>query len=416
MTGGPGPAITGLGVVCSLGNDVDSFATRLRAGESGVVELPPDGGVPRYGARISGFTLADSVAAHTGLSDDLRRTALRLAGRSPRPIQVAAAAALQAWESARLHERPIPSDRLALVVAGHNLTSRYSHELEDKFRANPAYLPPRFAVQMLDTDHVGTLSHIFGITGEGFTVGGASASGNIGIIAGSRLLECGAADACLVVGALAEPSPIELRAFVNLGAMASHAAGAPFDESHAGFIAGEGTACVVLESSASARARDVPVLAVLAGYEQRLDANSLANPSEDSEVAAMTNAIRRAGVAPDCVGYVNAHGTGSPVGDLTEVLALRRVFGSDGGSPWVNSTKSLVGHCLAAAGVIEAVATIIQMTGGFVHANPGLRRPMEPGCRFVGERSERARVEFALSNGFGFGGFNACVLLASPDR
>lgn len=414
MRSGAGLAVTGLGVVCALGESVEPFAAGLLAGSSAITELPADSGGPRYGAPLAGFSLADAVAARTGLPDGIRRTATRVASRSPRPVQVALAAALEAWESACLHENRIPAHRIALVVAGHNLTSRHSHELAARFHASPAYVPPRFALQMLDTDHVGTLSHVLGVTGEGFTVGGASASGNVAIIAGSRLVESGAADACLVVGALAELSPVGLRALGNLGAMAWDVASVPFDESHAGFVAGEGAACLVLESAASARHRAVAVHALLTGYAQRLDANSLANPAEDGEVTVMVNALQRAGRKPREVGYVNAHGTGSPLGDRTEIRALRRVFGGQGQGPWVNSTKALVGHCLSAAGVVEAVATVVQLRDGFLHPNTGLRRPPSPGCRFVGQHAEQVRAGLALSNGFGFGGFNTCVALAAP--
>lgn len=413
MTGGVRTAVTGFGVVSALGTGVEPFAAGLLAGRSAVTELRSHDAGPSYGAPLAGFSLAEAVAARTGLPEGMRRAATRVAGRSPRPVQAALTAALEAWESARLHDNPVPADRIALVVAGHNLTSRYSHDLSARFRASPAYVPPRFALQMLDTDHVGTLSHVLGVTGEGFTVGGACASGNVAIIAGSRLVESGAADACLVVGTVTELSPVELRALGNLGAMAWDVASVPFDESHAGFVVGEGAACLVLESGASARHRAVAIHAVLAGYAQRLDANCLADPAEDGEVAVMLNALRCAGREPWEVGYVNAHGTGSPLGDRTEVSALGRVFGGAGTGPWVNSTKALTGHCMSAAGVVEAVATVVQMREGFLHPNTGLRRPLSPGCRFVGQRAEPVRVALALSNGFGFGGFSTCVALAA---
>jgi malonyl-ACP decarboxylase len=155
----------------------------------------------------------------------------------------------------------------------------------------------------------------------------------------------------------------------------------------------------------------VPPLARLAGYAQCLAGNGLADPSEDGEVRAMTQAIEHAHTAPEDVGYVSTHGTGAPLGDATELRALRRVFGTR--SPWLNATKSLTGHCLSAAGVLEAVATVIQLRDGFVHASPGLRDPVEPGGRFTGDRAETVRIGLALSNSFGFGGINTCVALSA---
>jgi malonyl-ACP decarboxylase len=267
---------------------------------------------------------------------------------------------------------------------------------------------------MLDTDHVGVLSHILGVMGEGFTVGGASASGNVGIIAGGRLVSCGAADVCVVVGALQRPSAMERQALVNVGALNSGGAGAPFDRSAAGFVPGEGTACVVLESAPSARARGARPRAELRGYAQRLDGNSLADPAEEGELATMRAAIDSARLAAADIDYVNAHGTGSPLGDATEASALRELFGTGAGTPWINATKGLTGHCLSAAGVLEAVATIVQLERGFVHPNFALRDRVDRGLRFVGERAQPARIRHALSNGFGFGGFNSAIVLAAP--
>jgi malonyl-ACP decarboxylase len=373
--------VTGIGVVCGLGATAKAFADGLTAGRSAVAEQPGDD-KPRYAARITNFPYA---------------------GRSPRPVQVAVAAAREAWESADLAARPLPPERVAVVVGGANLTGA---ALRAAARTDPAYVPPRLALHMQDTDHVATISQALGLKGEGFTVGGASASGNVAIISGARLIESGAADACLVVGAMADPSPVEVRAYANVGALSWSAPSVPFDRSHRGFVWGEGAACLVLER---AGARRVPPLARLAGYAQCLDGNSLAAPSEDGEVRVMTRAVERASATPDEIGYVSTHGTGAPLGDVTELRALRKVFGA--GSPWLNATKALTGHCLSAAGVVEAVATVIQLRDGFLHASPGLRDPVAPGGRFTGERAEPVRIGLALSNSFGFGGINTCVVL-----
>ena len=314
------------------------------------------------------------------------------------------------------------------MVAGHNLVGRHAWNLSPGFLNNPAHLSPRFALQFQDTDHIGTLSQILGITGEGYTVGGASASGNVGIINGSRLVEMGAVKACLVVGAMADLSPMEEQSFLNLGAMANgskvHDRSGdahsficqPFDQRHRGFVYGQGSACLILETESSARRRGCPVLAQLGGYDLKLDGNALADPREEGEARVMAAAIRRAGLEPRDVSYVNTHGTASPLGDETEVRALHRVLGRSVARPWINSTKSLAGHCLCAAGVLEAVATVAQMRGGFVHPNPHLTRPIDDELRFTGPRAEDAEIEVALSNSFGFGGFNSSLLFVNWGR
>jgi malonyl-[acp] decarboxylase len=399
-----GVVVTGMGVVCSIGTDVETFAAALRAGRSG--------------AELRGFALEPAVAGRESLPGPLRRRALSAGRRAPLPVQASLGAALEAWESSRLHDGPVPPDQVGLVVAGNNLNGQLTERARSRYGDQPLYLPGRFALHQLDTDHVGTLSQVIGIAGEGFTVGAASASGNVGIISASRLVEAGAVRACLVVGALTDLSSLERQALVNIGALADTSgdgARGPFDRCSPGFVYGQGAACLVLEPEESARRRGATILAGIAGYDLKLDGNSLADPREDGEAHVIASSLRRAGVEPGAVSYVNAHGTGSALGDEVELRALRRALGGAFSRPWLNSTKALTGHCLSAAGVLEAVATIVQMRGGFVHPTVSLRDPIDPAFRFVGPRAQPAEIRFAVSNGFGFGGFNTSVTLASAS-
>jgi malonyl-ACP decarboxylase len=412
-------AVTGIGVVCAIAHDPESFATALRRGDTGV-RTDDDLAGRGFAAPIRDFKVARAIADVAGLPDSLRNRAVAMTARAPLPIQVAAVVGLQAWRGARLDVCPLPPDRLGVVVGGTNLTDRYAEQARFRYERNPVYLPASFALHGLDTDHVGTLSEILGVGGEGFTVGGASASGNLAIIHAARLVAAGVVDACLAVGALADLAGMQRRGYINVGAMAGYADGVmpgpPFDHHHRGFVAGEGSACLVVESPRSARARQAQVLAELAGCGVALDANRLAHPSEDGEVRAMRSALSRAGLPASQVGYVNAHGTGSRLGDRTEAAALDRVFDGVPGPPWVNSTKSMVGHCLSGAGAVEAVATVLQLRDGFVHPNVGLRHPIATRCRLVGVDGHPCRLVTALSNSFGFGGFNTSIVLTRPGR
>jgi malonyl-ACP decarboxylase len=417
-----GVAITGMGVVCAIGDDVASFTAALRAGRSAVRPVRGGPGGDWLGAVLPDFSFPGAVAARRALPEPLRRVALCAGRRGDRPVKAALAAALQAWEDARLHDTAPPAERIALVVAGSNLTAAYAYAQYARHAANPAHVPASYALHALDTDHVGTISEALGVRGEGYTVGGASASGNVGIVNGARLVACGAADACLVVGAMTELSPLERRSLAALGALAGSAARdpaaarcRPFDAGHEGFAPGEGAACLVLESAGSARRRAAPALAWLAGHHLALDANRLPDAREDGEAGAMVAAMASAGVGPADIGYVNAHATGTPGGDRAELRALRRALGGSVDRPWVNATKALTGHCLSAAGVVEAVATVAQLRHRFIHPNPALRRPVEAGFRFAGAAAEPADVEHALSNSFGFGGFTTSIVLRRGD-
>lgn len=406
--------VTGLGVLCASAEDPAAFGQQLRDGRSGITWRDGDG--PPVAAELAGFDFPAALARLPGQ----HATALRVAGRSPLSVQASVVVALQAAASAGLAGSRLPSHRLGLVVAAQNLGAAYAERIRPLFESSPVHLPPRYALHHLDTNHVGTVSEVLAITGEGYTVGGASASGNVALINGARLIEAGAVDACLVIGALTELSPMERQAYANLGAMAGggdrdgdpRTRCRPFDAARTGFVPGQGAACLVLESAGSAAGRDAVPLARIAGHAQCLDANSLADPNQAGQVRVMSLALKRAGLTPGDVDYINAHATGSRLGDQTEAAAIHEVFGTH--RPWVNSTKALTGHCLCAAGVVEAVATIIQMRAGFVHPCANLCQPIEPALRFAGSRAQPATVTVALSNGFGFGGFNTSVVFTRP--
>lgn len=393
--------VTGLGVRTSIGHDVPSFTAALRAGRSGI---RPAG--PVFAARLIGFDADQELGK---LSIPLGGAALGVARRAPWPVQVAVLTAVQAWCDAGLPDRGIDPTRIGLVVAGSNLTACNAERMRRTFARDPRFVPPRAALHALDSDHVGVLSHVLGIQGAGQTVGAASASGGVAIDTAARLLATGAVDVCLVLGAVTELTEPDRAALTNLGALATKGAappGPPFDRRHRGMVPGEGCACLVLES-ASLGGRGT---AVLAGHAVALDGNSQADPSVAGERRAMAGALAMAGVAPAELSYVNTHGTGSELGDRTELAALRAVLGDAAGRPVLNATKALTGHCLGAAGVVEAVATVIQLREGFAHPNPGLTEPIESGWRFAGDECALARPGVALSNSFGFGGFNASVV------
>jgi malonyl-ACP decarboxylase len=270
----------------------------------------------------------------------------------------------------------------------------------------------------MDTDHVGTLSEIFQIQGEGFTTGGSSASGNVAIIKACQAIRWGILDSCVVVGALADLSPMELQGFYNLGAMGGKRfhdqpgkACRPFDKDHEGFIYGQAGGCLVLESWESAQKRGIPILAQIAGGALVLDGNRLPNPNTHGEARAMTSALKQAGVQPGDIDYLNAHGSSSPLGDETEIDAVKKVFKENISHLRINSTKSLTGHCLTAAGVIETIATIIQMKEGFIHPNLNLEHPIDDECKFSRQQSIETSISTAMNNSFGFGGINTSVII-----
>ncbi|MGI6668758.1 MAG: beta-ketoacyl synthase N-terminal-like domain-containing protein [Acetivibrionales bacterium] len=413
--------VTGMGVVCSIGKNVKDFSASLKNGTSGIVKMEQLKGLPFgdvIGAPVRDFTLQKSLEGLRFLPENIISSAFRCAGRSPFTVQVSVSVALEAWEQSGLHRGGVDPERIGIIAAGHNISQRYHYEAYLKYGRELEYLNPRYPLHYMDTDHVGTISEILGIKGEGFTVGDASATGNAGILKGCQMIQIDSADVCMVVAPPADLSPLEVQGFYNMGAMggrrfsdAPEKACRPFDRDHEGFIYGQGAGCLILESMESMQKRGGTALAEIQGASLVLDANRLSNPSVDGEARAMVKALNSAEIGPSDINYINAHGSSSPLGDEVELKAIKRVFEKELSNIWINSTKGLIGHCLYSAAVIEAIAVIIQMQEGFVHGNINLENPVDNDFLFVKSKYENASIEYALSNSFGFGGINTSIVL-----
>lgn len=412
-------AITGMGVVCALGRDLASLKSALRAGRSGIgaadhIDLPLTAA-----ALLDDVDFSSSLDTLVDLPEALPERARQVAGRASRVAQTAVESTLQAWQQASLCQSAPPSERIGLIIGGHNLGSRLSYEHYQRYHSDWDYIPASYGLQCLDTDLVGVISEVLHIRGPGFTVGGASASGQMALIQGQQLIQSGSVDMCLVVGAMADLSPAEVQAWRNMGAMGGHGfpleqACRPFDRDRNGFIYGQGCGAVVLENPDSAKRRQIQPLALLKGSAVVLDGNRLPNPNAEGEARAMSQALQRAGLAAADIAYISTHGTASVLGDATEVEAIRQVFQGHLQDLRINATKGLTGHCLYAAGVIETIATVLQMQGDFVHPNLNLENPIDTVIPFVGEMAESAKLLAALSNSFGFGGINTAIVLTQP--
>jgi malonyl-ACP decarboxylase len=305
-----------------------------------------------------------------------------------------------------------------LIVAGQNSTQNYQYNLIPKYKENPEYLSPRYALEFLETNQVGILSELFGIKGEGFVIGGASATGNVGLIKACQSIRSGLVEVCLVVGVIADLSPMDIQGFINIGAMGGkkfinhpEKACRPFDYQHEGFIYGQAGACIILESESSAYKRGVPLLAEIKGSSFNLDGNSSADPNVDGEIIVMIRALEQSGFSPSEIDYLNTHGSSSPLGDETEAEAICHVFGNHINNMWINATKGLIGHCLYSAGIAEVLATVLQMEKGFLHPNKNLDKPINDELKFCGAKAINHKINIAMSNSFGFGGINTSIVL-----
>ncbi|MGE0713973.1 MAG: beta-ketoacyl synthase N-terminal-like domain-containing protein [Alphaproteobacteria bacterium] len=394
----PGLVITGAGIAAAGAVGVPAFEAVLRAGRTAIVEDPAPG--IRRAALLSEAAFAPAAPA-----DSAAARALRGANRAARS---AVAVAGEACAMAGLADR----GAAALVVAGHNLAPAATAETLREFADRPRFAPPRHGVQSWDSHVLGVVSAVLGLRGPGMLAGGHFASGIAALALAALLLRSGEAEVAVCVAPCVEPTSVDLHALANLGATASLADEAapyqPFGAGQSGFVLGQGAAALVVETAVHASRRGVPVLAGLGAATIRLAGTAGPEPDGDTEARVMRAAVAAAGLAAADIGYVNAHATGTPAGDAVEIAAIRAVFG-DGG-PRVNATKALAGHTLFAAGLVGAVATILQLRGRFLHADPYLLAP-PPGLAMAGPGGGALDAGAALCNAFGFDGINGAAVL-----
>lgn len=403
--------ITGVGVTSAIGQGREAFANALFGGRSAFGAMAREGrqwcadavqgdpGLPFLGAEIAGLRMPP----------DIPRKLLRTASWS---AQVALATLHEAWHDARLDE--LAPERIGLVVGGSNFQQRESMRVRQARQGQPWFLPPGYGHTFMDSDLTALCTEVFGIHGPAWSVGAASASGQMAVIQAIDAVAGGRVDACIALGAPMDVSCWELQALRNLGAMGSdrfHASPSkacrPFDAERDGFIYGEACAAVVVERAVPSRASARPY-ARCAGSAVRMDGNRHPNPSLEGEIVVIQEALRQAGWAASQIDYVNPHGTASPLGDETELQALRRC---GLGHARINATKSLTGHGLTAAGAVEVVATVLQMKASRLHPTLNLESPIDADWPWVFEEPVAEPLRRALTLSIGFGGINTALCL-----
>lgn len=421
-------AITGLGLVTPLGHDVAGTWDALVAGRSGVGPITnfDAGGFPvRIAAEVKGFDVSQVIPD---------RKLLKYANRYHR---FALGAAEEALRDAGIRPNAATATRWGCVVGSgmigvefHELAALHRHhapggELDtDGLLADDAAADPLAFCRSQTNAGLGVLLRRFGIRGYASSVHTACASGGQAVGLAMKLIRRGTADAVLAGGFDSMINPIGLAGFCLLGALSAdnqtpERASRPFDATRNGFVLGEGAGFLVLEEWAAARRRGARIYAELAGDGNSLSSYRItdAHPSGDGPIQAMRQALADAGTVGEAVDYLNAHGTATAMNDRSECAAVRAVFGAHADRVAVSSTKSLMGHLIAAAGAVEAATCALAIHHGIVPINANLEEP-DPECdlAFVRGQARRQRVRVAVSNSFGFGGSNNCLVFRNPEE
>jgi 3-oxoacyl-[acyl-carrier-protein] synthase II len=400
-------AVTGLGAVTPLGNDVPTTwdaAVNGRSGIDWISAFETDGLPIRIAAEIKGFDPTTVASA-------------KEARKLENYVLISLASAKEALADAKLTE--FDPERVGIIfgsaIGGVTMIAEQALILKER---GPDRVAPSFLPNVLVDTASGQMAISLGIKGPNYAIVSACATGSHAIGEAAELIKRGWVDAVIAGGVESCVDPLILAGFTSMRGLASEdeyppRASRPFDATRDGFVIGEGAGAVLLESWEHAEARGAEIYAEVLGYGASNDAHHLAQPEPEAigVSSMMKMALERAGVVPERVGYINAHGTSTPLGDLAETKAVKGVFGNHAYKLAISSTKSMMGHTFGAAGAIEAILTVLALRNGVLPPTINYSTP-DPECDldYVPNEAREVQVDVALSNAMGLGGHNGCVL------
>ena len=402
--------VTGIGLICGVGNSAPEVWQALLAGKSGVERI----------ASFDVTNFACQIGAEVKNFDPLQYVEKKEARKMGRFIHLAIAAADEALQSANYKvENEAMAERTGVSIGsgigGFDIIER---EHSNLLTGGPRKISPFFIPSAIVNLAAGQVSMRHGAKGPNEATCTACTTSAHSIGDASRIIKYGDADVMIAGGTEAAITPMGVGGFAAMRALSTrnddpHHASRPWDRDRDGFVIGEGAGILILEELEHAKSRGVPILAEVLGYGMSADAYHITQPAEDGDggFRVMRNAMRDAGIQPEQVGYVNAHGTSTPLGDEIEATAIKRAFGEHAYKMLVSSTKSMTGHLLGGAGGLEAGITVMALQNQIVPPTANLDNPGE-GCDldFVPRTARKVQMEYAMSNSFGFGGTNGCLV------
>ena len=400
--------VTGMGAITPIGLCVEDFWSGIKQGKTGFAPI----------TRFDASEYRCKLAAEVKDFDAKEFMDPKAAKRMELFCQYAVAASREALVDSGLDMTKEDPYRVGVAV-GSGIGSLQSMEKEHNklLEKGPNRIAPLTVPMMISNMASGNISIQFGLKGKSINVLTACATGTNSIGEAFRTIQYGDADVMLAGGTESSVTPIGIAGFTALTALTSSddpkRCSIPFDKDRSGFVMGEGSGVVVLEELEHAKARGAKIYAEVVGYGCSSDAYHITSPAEDGSGAAkaMENAIADAGITPADIEYINAHGTSTHHNDLFETRAIKLLFGEHANDLYINSTKSMVGHLLGAAGAVEFVACVKELQEGYIHQTVGFQNPDEECDLNYCKAPVKKQIKYALSNSLGFGGHNATLVI-----
>jgi 3-oxoacyl-(acyl-carrier-protein) synthase len=414
--------ITGMGTINPLGDNLEDYYNNLIAGKSGIkkftsidlsnVECKIGGDLGDYDA------MAAVEKFKEDLGDDFKRVK-KLIKSTTFSAKMTALASIAAYKDAGLFDVDVDPYKANVIVAGHNLNSNYIYNNGLQFQTEPAWTDPLGGVDAPDPNVAGVTSEVLNLKGPMFTIGGACASGNLALRSGCRDIISGESDISVIAGAPFDVSPTDIHASVFINAVVvkpyyqenPEFASRPFDGERCGFLYSHGAGTLILEELESAKARGAYIYGEVLAVKAGANACHLPLPGAEEQVRVMKEVMRMADVKPEDIDYINCHATGTPKGDLQEILAIKGAFGDHAKNLKLNAPKSMLGHTCWASPIIETIGGLLQMKYGRLHPTINIdTSDPEIDLDICANKPVDHQIKYMLKNSFGFGGVN-CVSL-----
>ena len=421
--------ITGMSVCTPLGDRLDDFLEKLLAGQSAISRwksIDTERIYAKVGGDLGGYNVKQKIADYENtIPETVYNRLKKLGNRFPLSIGLSMQLAVEACKDANLFGHYSEEDNnIATIISGHNLNKKHVFNNHDVFNDEPDFIDGLFALNGLDTHHLGTVTETLQLKGPAYTVGAACASGNAALKCGLDEIHLREAPIAVIVAPILDFSPLDLHGMSLIGAIsiksfndAPEQASRPYDMRREGFVPSHGAAVIVMEELTHARARGAKIYAEVLGAATSSDGSHLPQPSQAGQVRLMKRLIGLCHIQPEDIDFISAHATSTPLGDITEIRSIKEAFGAHAYKLKLNAPKSMLGHTCWSSALVELVAGVLQMQTGKLHPSINIDN-LDPEidldiCRGTAVTHP---ITIMMNNSFGFGGLNSIAILKQYEE
>ncbi len=416
--------VTGMGILTPIGDNLDDYYKNLIAGKSAITNwryLDTSKIRCKVGGDLGDYDYKKYMNEYLAprMPADAFKRMKKILKTAPLATRLTVITVVQAYIDAGLFDvKDLDPTRVNAVLGGHNFNSNYIYENFKQFQDEPEYINGMMGICVYDTDLIASAAEVCQILGRVYSIGGTCTSSTVAMMHGLREIRSGDNDISVVTGGVLDYSPLDLQALILVSAIsyksfndAPSKSSRPYDIAREGFVPSHGGGVLIFEELEHAKKRNAKIYAEVLEVDCNSDGNHLSNPSTDGQSRLMNGVLKKAGVRPEQIDYVNAHATSTPLGDRVEIASIKRVFGDHVKKLKVNASKSMLGHAGWSAGAVESIGAILQMNHNRLHPSINIDNiDPEIDIDVCANKAQDWEINYLMKNSFGFGGLNACAV------